>query len=137
MMQELEILEARFESFLNRTILGASMNCYNKQRKYECRELQIIDNEDYEEYLKPYLSEEDIGFSSVFEGFEDNYVLNCGVESLSGNEKTVVFLYFKKHYTTSEISKIMNIREQSVSRIKKRALDKLKMFTKGYDLNGK
>ena len=136
MIQELETLEARFDSFLNRTIAGASMNYYNKQRKYECRELQIIDNEDYEEYLKPYLAEEDDGFSRVFEGFEDNYVLNCGVESLSDNEKTVIFLYFKKHYTTSEISKIMSIREQSVSRIKKRALDKLKMFMKGYDLNG-
>lgn len=29
----------------------------------------------------------------------------------------------------------MNIREQSVSRIKKRALNRLKMFMKGYDLN--
>ena len=136
MLQELEILEARFDSFLNRTIVGASMNYYNKQKKYEYRELQIIDNEDYEEYLKPYLAEEDDGFSRVFEGFEDNYVLNCGVESLSINEKTVIFLYFKKHYSTSEIAQIMNIREQSVSRIKTRALDKLKMFMKGYDLNG-
>jgi len=136
MLQELEILEARFDSFLNRTIVGASMNYYNKQKKYEYREVQIIDNEDYEEYLKPYLAEEDDGFSRVFEGFEDNYVLNCGVESLSINEKTVIFLYFKKHYSTSEIAQIMNVREQSVSRIKTRALDKLKMFMKGYDLNG-
>lgn len=136
MLQELEILEARFDSFLNRTIVGASMNYYNKQKKYEYRELQIIDNEDYEEYLKPYLAEEDDGFSRVFEGFEDNYVLNCGVESLSINEKTVIFLYFKKHYSTSEIAQIMNIREQSVSRIKTRALDKLKMFMKGFELNG-
>lgn len=136
MLQELEILEARFDSFLNRTIVGASMNYYNKQKKYEYRELQIIDNEDYEEYLKPYLAEEDDGFSRVFEGFEDNYVLNCGVESLSMNEKTVIFLYFKKHYSTSEIAQIMNVREQSVSRIKTRALDKLKMFMKGFELNG-
>lgn len=136
MLQELEILEARFDSFLNRTIVGASMNYYNKQKKYEYRELQIIDNEDYEEYLKPYLAEEDDGFSRVFEGFGDNYVLNCGVESLSDSEKTVIFLYFKKHYSTSEIAQIMNVREQSVSRIKTRALDKLKMFMKGYDLNG-
>jgi len=136
MLQELEILEARFDSFLNRTIVGASMNYYNKQRKYEYRELQIINNEDYEEYLKPYLAEEEDGFSCVFEGLEDNYVLNCGVESLSINEKTVIFLYFKKHYSTSEIAQIMNIREQSVSRIKTRALDKLKMFMKGFELNG-
>lgn len=136
MLQELEILEARFDLFLNRTIVGASMNYYNKQKKYEYRELQIIDNEDYEEYLKPYLAEEDDGFSCVFEGFGDNYVLNCGVESLSDSEKTVIFLYFKKHYATSEIAQIMNVREQSVSRIKKRALDKLKMFMKGYELNG-
>ena len=136
MLQELEVLESKFESFLNRTIVGASMNYYNKQRKYECRELQIIDNEDYAEYLKPFIAEEDEGFSCVYEGFGDNHVLNCGVESLSVTERTVIFLYFKKHYSTSEIAQIMSIREQSVSRIKKRSLDKLKMFMKGYDLNG-
>lgn len=136
MLQELEILEAKFNSFLNRTIVGASMNYYTKQKKYECRELQIIDNEDYKEYLKPYLAKAGNISSDIFNEFGDNYVLNCGIESLSISEKTVIFLYFKKHYATSEIAKIMNIREQSVSRIKTRALDKLKMFMKGYDLNG-
>lgn len=135
MSEELNVLELKFRCFLNQTIIGASKDYYKIQRKYDDYELQIIDNEDYGEYLKKFIMKEDEGISCAFDNFGDNYVLNCGIESLSNIERTVIFLCFKKCYSTSEISKIMGIREQSVSRIKKRAVDKLKMFMKGYDFN--
>jgi len=136
MLQNLEGLEAQFKDFLNKTIIGASKDYYKTQMKYQLKELQIIDNEDYKEYLKPYVSKEDEGFSRVLDGFGNNYVLNCAIESLSVIERTAISLCFKERYTTSEIAQIMRVREQSVSRIKRRALDKLEMFMKGYDLNG-
>lgn len=136
MLQNLEGLETKFKDFLNKTIIGASKDYYKTQMKYQLKELQIIDNEDYKEYLKPYVSQEDEGFSHVLDGFGNNYVLNCAIESLSVIERTAISLCFKEGYTTSEIAQIMRIREQSVSRIKRRALDKLEMFMKGYDLNG-
>lgn len=95
MEQELEILEAKFDSFLYQTIVGASMNYYNKQKKEKMRELQIIDNEDYEEYLKTYISKEDNSFLRVFGNFGNNHVLNCGVKSLSIDERTVIFCILK------------------------------------------
>lgn len=44
MEQELEFLEAKFRRFLNDTIIGASKDYYAKQKKYELRELSIIDD---------------------------------------------------------------------------------------------
>ncbi len=135
MNDDLKILELRFESFLNQTIIGASKDYYKIQKKYCNHELQIIDDENYEKYLNRFIMQEDEGIFCAFDEFGNNYALNCGVKSLSTIERTVIFLYFKKCYPTSEIAKIMGIREQSISRIKKRALDKLKIFMKGYDLN--
>ena len=134
MIENLEHLESQFKDFLNKTIIGASKDYYKEQMKYQLKELQIIDNEDYEEYLKPYISQEDEGYSRALNGFGNNYVLNCAIESLSVIERTAISLCFDEGYTTSEIAQIMRIREQSVSRIKRRALDKLEIFMKGYDL---
>lgn len=135
MSEDLKILERKFESFLNQTILGASKDYYKMQKKYYNYELQIIDNEDYEKYLNKFIMKEDEDIYCAFDDFGNNYALNCGIKSLSSIEKTVIFLCFKECYSTKEISKIIGIREQSVSRIKRRSLDKLEMFMKGYDLN--
>lgn len=110
------------------------MDYYKKQKKYYENELQIIDDENYKDYLKRFTMKEENYLCDIYD-YGNNYVLNCGIESLSAIERTVIFLCFKKCYTTAEISNMINIREQSVSRIKRRALGKLKMFMKGYDLN--
>ncbi|MDO5556157.1 MAG: sigma-70 family RNA polymerase sigma factor [Clostridia bacterium] len=135
MENELEILEIKFNYFLNQTIIGASKDYYNKQKKYEINELQIIDDESYEEYLKEYIKEDCQELDYVLKGYDafdefaDNPKLNNAVQkSLSDIERIVIFLYFKNAYKTNEIAKILDMREQSISRIKKRALDKLKLF---------
>lgn len=131
MEQELEILEAKFQYFLNQTIIGASKDYYKKQMRYELRELRIIDDENYEQYLGKYIEQDDCGFLSI----EKNYELNKEFKLLSLIERTVIFLYFEGNYKTNEIAKILNIKEQSVSRIKKRALTKLKNSMKGFEKN--
>ena len=132
MKENFEILEAKFNSFLNRTIIGASKNYYRKQKNYELKELQIIDDEDYAEYLKDYVKKDD---DIPFGVFGDNIVLNTAYESLSGIERTVIFLCFHDAYKTNEIAKILNMREQSISRIKKRALEQLKIYIERFDDN--
>lgn len=132
MKEDFEILEAKFDSFLNRTIIGASKNYYRKQMKYKQQELQLIDNEDYEEYLKEYVKQEDYVPLGVF---GNNIILNNGFESLSTIEKTVIFLFFHDGYKTSEIASILDMREQSISRIKKRALNQLKNYIERFDGN--
>lgn len=128
MNQELEILEAKFNYFLNQTIIGASKDYYKKQMRYTSREVCIMDDEDYEEYIGKFVPEE-----GEFCVFDDNDELNMCIKLLSDIEKTVIFLYFQEEYRTNEISKILKMKEQSISRIKKRALEKLKKLLKGFD----
>ena len=44
---------------------------------------------------------------------------------------TVVFLLFEKQFTSNEASKILEICSDSVTRIKRRAIKKLKNYMKG------
>ena len=128
MEQELEILEAKFRRFLNDTIIGASKDYYAKQRKYELRELQIIDDENYEGYLGKYVTQ------NLFEQFDAFYVsdeLNMGFQVLSSIERTVLFLHYEENYKLKEIAKILNMRDETITRIKKRALNKLKNYMEG------
>ena len=128
MEQELEILEAKFRRFLNDTIIGASKDYYAKQRKYELRELQIIDDENYEGYLGKYVTQ------NLFEQFDAFYVsdeLNMGFQVLSSIERTVLFLHYEENYKLKEIAKILNMRDETITRIKRRALNKLKNYMEG------
>ncbi len=130
MNQELDILEAKFNYFLNQTIIGASKDYYKKQMRYETREMCIVDDENYEEYIGKFMPEEGYGNYCVF---DVNDELNRCVKLLSNIERTVIFLYFVDGYRTNEISRIVNMKEQSISRIKKRALEKLREYMKGVD----
>lgn len=123
MRDNLEILEAKFRSFLNKTIIGASKAYYNKQMKYEQRELRIIDDENYIEYIKDYLKQDDIVPCGLF---EENSMVNNAYKSLSNIEKTVIFLYIDKEYRIREIAELLSMNEDSVGRIKKRAINKIK-----------
>ena len=92
MSEELEILESKFRCFLNQTIIGASKDYYKIQRKYDDYELQIIDNENYKEYLKEFIVKEDEWISCAFDDFGDNYVLNCGIKLLSTIELSLIHI---------------------------------------------
>ena len=131
MEQKLEVLEAKFQYFLNQTIIQTSKEYYAKQKKYEMRELRIIDDENYEQYLSDFIKQDD----SVLMHIENSHELNNDFKLLSLIEKTVIFLYFEKNYRTSEIAKILKIKEQSVSRIKRKALEKLRKSMGGFDVN--
>ena len=130
MKQELEILEAKFRRFLNDTIIGASKDYYAKQKKYELRELQIIDDESYEGYLCKHATQD------LFEQFDDcfsYYELNMFFETLSSVERAVLFLHFEEKYKLKEIAKKLNMRNETITRIKKRALNKIKNYMKGLE----
>ena len=130
MKQELEILEAKFRRFLNDTIIGASKDYYAKQKRYELRELQIVDDESYEGYLCKYATQD------LFEQFDDcfsYYELTMFFETLSSVERAVLFLHFEEKYKLKEIAKILNMRNETITRIKKRALKKIKNYMKGLE----
>ena len=128
MKDNLEIQEAKFRSFLNKTITGASKAYYNKQMKYEQRELRIMDDENFTEYIKNYIMQEEF---VPLDLFEESSVLNNAYKSLSNIEKTVIFLYFDEEYKIKEIAAILRMNEDSIGRIKKRAINKIKNSIKG------
>ena len=57
--------------------------------------------------------------------------LKLAVDRLSDIEQTVIFLLYNEHLTQDEAAEILNIYSQSVSRIKIRAIEKLKKFLEG------
>lgn len=129
----LEKKEANFNNFLNKIIIYSSKEYYRSQIKRDTRELKILDDTDYEEYLKNYIKIEDnISLKSdVWGDFCENEELNIALKSLSAIEQSVIFLVFNEELSQDEAGKILKICSKSVSRIKLRAIDKLKKYLKG------
>lgn len=103
----------RFDSFLNKTIILSSRKYYKKEITRDLKELKIIDDESYNEYIKEYIkiNDEVYNLSNVETFIElcDNPVLIRALKSLSSIEMTVIFLLFEEQLTSSEASKILKI----------------------------
>ena len=124
----------RFNSFLNKTIVLSSKRYYKDENSRELKELMIMDDENYTEYMKEYIKIDDVYNSAIVDNFIDlcdNPVLIRALKSLSNIEMTVIFLLVEKQLTSSEASKILKICSDSVTRINRRALKKLEKFLKG------
>ena len=123
--------EKMFDSFLNKTIILSSKKYYKGEIEKDFKEVKIMDDENYADYLQDYLK---YGFNDVcnckditnFIDLCNNSTLVLALKSLSKIEMTVIFLLFEEQLTSSEASKILKICSDSVTRIKRRALKKLK-----------
>lgn len=127
--------EKKFNIFLNKTIILTSKDYYRMNKRNESRELKILDDENFEDELKEYTKvPETLSFEDNALDFIDyiNDVELClALKSLSTIEQMVIFLTFKKELKQEDAAKILNICSKSVSRIKKRALKKLKKYLEG------
>lgn len=126
-----------FNSFLNKTIVLCSKRYYKAELTTNLTELKIMDDENYTEYMKDFIKIDDDVYNSIdvdnFIDLCENPVLIRALKSLSKIEMTVIFLLFEKQLTSREASKILKICSDSVTRINKRALRKLKEYLKGDD----
>jgi len=127
----------RFDSYLNKTIILSSRKYYALETTKDINEIKIIDDVNYSKFVNEFIKYDDIyDFDNIY-GFNnfielcDNSVLVHSLESLSNIEKTVIFLLFEKQLTSSEASKILKICSDSVTRIKRRALNKIEKYLKG------
>jgi len=127
------VQEIKFNHFVNQTIFGASKDFFRRQKKQEMRELFILDDEKHERYLSelvrtdpdfPVLQGE---LEDEYNGFE-NSALNNAMKSLSYIEKRVIFLLVEKKYKQVEVAKKLEMHEDSIARIRKRALKKLRDY---------
>lgn len=121
--------EERFDSYLNKTIILSSRTYFKKQMNIMQKEKTIVDNKDFSAVLQGFI---DINctfsdFDKIDSALELNKALNC----LSDIEQAVIFLLFNEEMTQSEAAEILEIYSKTVSKIKIRAIQKLKKYLGG------
>lgn len=131
-MSENNFKNQRFDSFLNTTIIFTSRTYFKKQMNIIKKERTIVDDVDYSSFLQGFIDLNN-PFCAI-EEIEDKMQLNAALESLSAIEQAVLFLLFKKELSQNEAAQILEIYSKTVSKIKIRAIEKLKKFMEG-DLN--
>lgn len=121
--------EQRFDSFLNKTIMMSSRKYFKKQMNIVDKENTILDNEDYCAFLQGFI-DVDCPFSGI-DAIDASYELNTALNCLSDIEQAVIFLLFKKELSQKEAADILEIYSKTVSKIKIRAIEKLRKYFKG------
>ena len=121
--------EEKFDSYLNKIIIFTSKSYFKKQVNVMEKEKTIVDDEDYAAFLQGFTMS-NCAFWAV-DDCEKTLQLNTALKSLSAIEQAVIFLLFKEDLSQDEAAKILEICSKSVSRIKIRAINKLKKLLKG------
>lgn len=124
--------QERFDSFLNKTIILSSRTYFKKQSNISNKEKTIVDNEDYSAYLQDFIAS--VAHLSDIDTIDLSLQLKNALKSLTAIEQSVIFLLFQEELSQDEAAKILEIWSKSVSRIKVRAIEKLRKYLKG-DLN--
>lgn len=123
--------QERFDSFLNKTIILSSRTYFKKQSNISNKEKTIVDNEDYSAYLQDFIASD--AHLSDIDTIDLSLQLKNALKSLTAIEQSVIFL-LQEELSQDEAAKILEIWSKSVSRIKVRAIEKLRKYLKG-DLN--
>ena len=127
-MAQLNGREEKFDSYLNKTIILSSKYYFKKQMKMKGREQAILNNEEYSLFLQKFITEKDT-LSSV-ERVDTSLQLKKALESLSAIEQAVIFLLFQEELTQQEAAEILEVYTKTISKIKIRAINKLKKHLK-------
>lgn len=127
--------EERFDSFLNKTIILSSRTYFKKQMNIIDKEKNIINDMDYSAILNDF-----VALNSSFLSTDDidiSLQLKSALQSLSAIEQAVIFLLFEEELTQSEAAEILEVYSKTVSKIKIRAINKLKKYFKEDSKNEK
>lgn len=127
--------EERFDSFLNKTIIMSSRTYFKKQMNIVEKENTILDNQDYSAFLQAFI-DVNCPFTSI-DDIDSTLELNTALNCLSDIEQAVIFLLFKKELSQNEAAEILEIYSKTVSKIKIRAIEKLKKYMEGEQLDEK
>ena len=119
----------RFDSFLNKTIILSSKYYFKKNMNIVHKENTIVDNEDFSHFLQSFIQlyNSFVDIDDIELGIELNSALNC----LSDIEQAVIFLLFKKELSQAEAAEILEIYSKTVSKIKIRAIEKMRKYMEG------
>ena len=119
--------EKRFNNFLNKTIILSSKRYFKKEVNISNKEQMLVDDNSHTSVLNFVANSTTNDFDLV----ENCLELNTALSKLSDIEQTVIFLLYNKELSQDEASKILEICSKSVSRIKVRAINKLRKYMKG------
>ena len=119
--------EKRFNNFLNKTIILSSKRYFKKEVNISNKEQMLVDDNSHTSVLNAAVNSTITDFDLV----ENCLELNTALSKLSDIEQTVIFLLYNKELSQDEASKILEICSKSVSRIKVRAINKLRKYMKG------
>ena len=127
--------EERFDSFLNKTIILSARTYFKKQMNIIDKERLMINDMDYSAILDDFVT-----INSSFLSTEDIDVslqLKSALKSLSAIEQAVIFLLYDEELSQKEAAEILEVYSKTVSKIKIRAINKLKKYFKEDSENGK
>ena len=119
--------EKRFNNFLNKTIILSSKRYFKREVNISNKEQMLVDDNSHTSVLNSVANSTTNDFDLV----ENCLELNTALNKLSDIEQTVIFLLYNKELSQDEASKILEICSKSVSRIKVRAINKLRKYMKG------
>lgn len=122
-----EYEEERFDSYLNKIIIFSSKGYFKKQMNIANKEKTIVDD-DYSTFVEKFTLNNALFDFEETENFLD---LNQAIKSLSAIEQSVIFLLFHEDLTQDEAANILEIYSKTISKIKIRAIKKLKEKMKG------
>ena len=118
--------EARFDSFLNKTIIYSSKKYFRKQMREYNIESPIVDDEKFSSFLQSFIDL--TSPSSEIDKLEFQLQFNSALASLSAIEQAVLFLLYNEELSQAETAEILEIYSKTVSKIKIRAVEKLKKY---------
>lgn len=121
--------DAKFDIFLTKTIILSSKEYFRKQINSFGKEDTSLDEWDYSPIFDA-LTNLNNPFS-LETNVELIIDLQKAFQSLSDIEQAVVFLLFQKDLTLNEASKILEVYSKTISKIKIRAIEKLRKYMKG------
>lgn len=72
-MENKSIQSKRFDSFLNKTIILSSKRYYKNEITKDFKELKIIDDENYSEYIKKYIQYDEVYNFDFIDNFKADF----------------------------------------------------------------
>lgn len=89
--------EAKFDSFLTKTIILSSKKYFKKQIDMSSKEQTIFDDEGYCAFVESFFVLNN-GAKNDYERIDISLSIKDALNSLSAIEQAVIFCYFKKNY---------------------------------------
>ena len=128
MESENDYKEERFDSFLNKTIILSARTYFKKQMNIIDKEILMINDMEYSAILDDFVTLNSSFFST--DDVDVSLQLKSALKSLSAIEQAVIFLLYDEELSQKEAAEILEVYSKTVSKIKIRAINKLKKYFK-------